>query len=393
MVLFCHPFAKTVVEICVTAAIVIYFAKIIFIDKTFTVRISKWILIPLLLYCLFNFLSVINSAFLENSLKALVSKLLKWVLFFITVSGTVKEEKQFRMIFYTMLASIALILADGAYQQYVTGKDFLHYPNKYPVFKFEDRHHGFITFPTASFPYPNEFASWISVNLLIMATLLIFNIRNAFTFTFVFLEVAALSFFLLLTSVTSSILGAAAGFMALILRQIRKFLLPAAAVLAVCLAVIYSVPYLRAYFMDNMDYKLSLNDRIKMWGTGMTIYKRHPVLGNGINTFFELYKEYREDEDKNKRGSYAHNCAIQMAADIGVFGFLSFIMFCLANIYLGLKNAFKKQSAFMNAFQAGACFAMIAFLVNSFFDTNFYSLSTVPMFWLFMGIISSRGNE
>ena len=129
-----------------------------------------------------------------------------------------------------------------------------------------------------------------------------------------------------------------------------------------------------------------------MWETGWRIYKEHPVMGNGVNTFFEHYRSFRTDADKG-RGSYAHNCLLQMAADIGILGLLSFLIFFSIVVFRNMRRAIVKLSGFEHAFVFGSSLGAIAFLVHSFFDTNLYSLNLAALFWTFLGIVEGAGSS
>jgi len=151
---------------------------------------------------------------------------------------------------------------------------------------------------------------------------------------------------------------------------------------------IYCSPYLEEYFKEGIvDVAGSLNDRSTMWTTGWKIFKRHPVIGNGVNTFFRHYQNNRTDAARYKSGSYAHNCYLQMSADIGVLGVGSFLFFIFFVFWEALKKTTRNLAVFSNSFAAGFVFGITAFLVHSFFDTNLYSLNLAALFWIGMGLI------
>jgi len=394
LVIFCLPFSKSIVEICVSISIVAFIVKTICWRDSF--RLDRKVLIALSLFVLFNIISLVNSQFLSLSIRALVSKVAEWVLFFVVVSSVAKDRARLKRIFFTMLASCALILFDAIYQTYMTGKDFLHYPGGYPIFKFSAWKTGGMGFPTASFPFPNDFASWINVYLFTFLGLAIFDLKGVANRVFrpaVLILCALLAYFLFLTTASGALLGTFGSLCLLILVSVRKFLMPIVALLLVVILVISFVPYLREYAKTGiMDETSSINDRVNMWETGWRIYKEHPVMGNGVNTFFEHYRSFRTDSDKGK-GSYAHNCLLQMAADIGILGLLSFLAFFAIVVFKNMKRALVKISGFEHSFVFGASLGVIAFLVHSIFDTNLYSLNLAALFWTFLGVVEGAGSS
>lgn len=400
LVLFCLPFSKSAVEICVIMSIAAFFLKKIFVEKPFSLGVGRNILIGLSLYAAFSLISLVNSQlFFWHSLQAFVSKILKWIIFFIVTADTIKSPKQAHRIFVTMVFSCALILLDAVYQQYMTGRDFLHYPNPYPVFKFHARRNsGGISFPTASFPYPNDFASWINVYLFAFISMAVFDLRQSRIYRAAAAILSAfLAFFLFLTTSSSALLGALLSLAALVFMNIRRLLVPVLVVLIVSALTISFVPYLKSYLSKGtMDKVLSINDRRDMWSAGWRIFKQHPVIGNGVNTFFEHFKQFREDEDKYKKGSYAHNCYLQMAADIGILGLVSFLYFILVALYSNIRKMIQNTDDFRNSLGLGLLIGIIAFLTQAFFDTNLYSLNLTALFWAAVGIaegLGARANE
>jgi O-antigen ligase len=133
----------------------------------------------------------------------------------------------------------------------------------------------------------------------------------------------------------------------------------------------------------------SMKDRGAMWTTGAEIFKKHPIIGNGINTFFGLYREMRNDEWKGEKGSYAHNCYLQMAADTGVLGLGAFLLFIAALIGRAVRFLRIKGDPFYHSLGTGLVIGLSAFLMHSFFDTNLYSLNLASLFWISSGILAS----
>ncbi|MFH1791616.1 MAG: O-antigen ligase family protein [Candidatus Omnitrophota bacterium] len=385
--LFTLPFSKSAIEIFVTLAITVFFAKKILIEKNFRVNVPAGVLIALALFFLCCLISIVNSGYLYLSFRALVSKAIKWILLFIVVADTFRTEARMRRVLAVMIFSSVLILADGIYQQYVSGMDFLHYPNNYPVFKFHDKPQGATTFPTASFPFPNDFAAWINIYLFVFLSLFLFGLAGSKRLKIIIAPpLGLLVFFLYLTTARSAIFGAVISAGILIFANIRRFVVPVIILIIILSVAIVAIPYLRTYFTDSLDLRLSLSDRAGMWSVGWRIFKQHPIIGNGLNTFFENFRQMRTDADKGM-GSYAHNCYLQMAADIGILGLGSFLAFLGLVILPNLRSAIRRPDSFMNAFSLGLCLGAVAFLVHSFFDTNLYSLNLACLFWCVLGLI------
>ena len=131
----------------------------------------------------------------------------------------------------------------------------------------------------------------------------------------------------------------------------------------------------------------SIRDRSVMWTNGMEIFKRHPVIGNGINTFYNEYMNIRKDEYRGKHGSYAHNCYLQMAADTGLLGLASFLFFAAAVLAVGFKALKIIRDPLCYSLVLGIGLGLVALLVHSAGDTDLYSLPIAALFWLSMGLL------
>ena len=395
VVLFCLPFSKSIVEIFVVFSIILFLTKKFLFDKNFKLRINKKTLAFLILFVTFNIISLANSQYPDKSVPALFSKTIKWAAFFIVVAETIRTEKQARRVFSTMLFSCGIILADAMYQQYITGRDFLHYPKGYPVFKFEGRATGDPTFPTASFPYPNDFATWINVYLFTFLSASIFGLKGERSRRIIAAFFCImLAFFLFLTTTGGAMLGAFAALAVLFFVNMKRLLVPTIILLIIAFACVFFIPYLNAYLKEGiLDKAVSINDRKGMWTAGWKIFLQHPVIGNGVNTFFEHFKYFREDIDKYAHGSYAHNCILQMAADVGILGALAFLVFYLSVIIGGIKNALRNLGHFKKSFALGLSLGLVAFIVHSVFDTNLYSLNLAALFWLCLGVVEGIGRD
>jgi len=393
--LFTLPFSKSMLEIFVSLAIAFFFVKKLFIEKGFNLKIDRRSGIMLGLFAAANILSLINSAYFMTSFSALFSKVFKWCLLFIVVADTMGRPAQARRLVWTMVASSILILID-AYYQYLTGYDFLHYPNRYPIFKLHDRWVTGICFPTASFPFPNDFAAWINVFLFTFVALAAFGLTMKKDKEKIFVDVTGvfLAFALFLTNNRGAMIAAVTACVILALMNLKRFLKVIFVIFFAVSLLCWSVPYLNKFVRTGvLGVQLSFQDRVGMWKTGVEVFKQHPVIGNGVNTFFVNFKHFRQDEDKDKFGSYAHNCYLQMASDIGITGLVSFLGFVGFTFYAAVRRVGREIRGFRRALVIGLCLGLLTFLIHAFVDTNLYSLNLAGLFWICMGYLEGTSRS
>ena len=92
------------------------------------------------------------------------------------------------------------------------------------------------------------------------------------------------------------------------------------------------------------------SQRLSQWESGIAQYKDYPVLGSGLGTFRVFYPFYRQGEDLNAAGNYAHNDYIQLLAESGPVSLVFialFLTFLLVNLWTFLRRIFieKKDEA------------------------------------------------
>lgn len=377
-VVFCAPFSKSISEVAMVAAISALFAGKA-IDRSADFKCGG-LQIPLIIFVLTVIPSFFNTPYMGLSVKALFTKVLKYVFFYIAVVESFDTKGSLKRFLTVAACSIALILADGFIQYYITHSDILH---SYPAFKYRPvgSSEGFFRgFPTASFPFPNDLAAWILLMIFPAACVVVFDMRgNRFRYVIAMLS-AGLFYLLWLTKTRAAWMGFAISTVYLALSKKMLWMI-------VLLIVAIAMPFILK--MEMAQYILgvkSVSDRMDMWRIGARIFNDHPVVGNGLNTFFRKYMEYRADEWKGLKGSYAHNCYLQMAADVGVLGLAGFLFFIGAyfrSVCRGLKNV--RDPLYYNSL-LGVLLGIFAFLVLAFFDTNLYSLNLISLFWCQVGI-------
>ena len=384
ILILCLPFSKSIIEICITVAFVLFVAK-----KAITrepIFNKTQLNVAFLIFILSLLPSFISTYDIWFSLRAFVSKNAKFVFLAFFIAETLDNKRKLKNLLTIALISAVITMINAFMQYYVTHHDLLRYylSFKYVNVAFWDgptwKTMSFIGFPTASFPYPNDFAAWILIFLLPAIALIFISHRRSRNKIFYTLYLIPLFYLFMLTKARAAWLGFIVGITYLSFFRLRKILL---IFLAVFFIIYFSSNRLIAHYTLQFT---SIDDRKEMWQNGWKIFKEHPVLGNGINTFFQKYKEIREDRFKNERGSYAHNCFLQMAADTGIIGLSGFLYLLFVFFKTTTARAMKLKDDFYRVFNLGLTAGILAFLAHSFFDTNLYSLPLATLFWFALGL-------
>jgi O-antigen ligase len=389
--IFVLPFSKSMVEIATVVAIVSIVArKFLLRERIFKLSAVN---IALYLFVAVSAPSFFNTSDLALSVRAFFFKTIKFAAVFLAAQEVFNTKERVKNFIIMGMLSCIVIIADGFIQHYVTHVDILH---SYPSFQFCEAsilvprlslspyETTFLGFPTASFPFPNDFASWILVMIFPAAAFTFLGKGSWRGRVLSGLCFAGLFFLLVLTKARSAWIGF---FASLLLLPLLKFPNIKRVYAALLVLSIFTVPFVaKKDVRDAILSSSSIADRHVMWANGWKIFKEHPVIGNGLNTFFVNYMEVREDEHKNKKGSYAHNCYLQMAADIGSVGLASFLGFVALLLIGAARSLSSLKGGFCYPLQLGLITGISAYLVHSFFDTSLYSLNLAALFWIVAGL-------
>ena len=90
---------------------------------------------------------------------------------------------------------------------------------------------------------------------------------------------------------------------------------------------------------------------------------------------------------------YAHNCYLQIAAETGIVGLLSFLWLIGVFFIHSIRSLMKIKDRFHHAVLSGISAGIIVTLVHSAVDTNLYSLQLSVLFWIMLGINAGLQRE
>ena len=129
--------------------------------------------------------------------------------------------------------------------------------------------------------------------------------------------------------------------------------------------------------------------RLSIWRDSLLMIKERPIFGHGINTFMRIFQDYSLFAKGGP--TYAHNCFIQLTAETGLLG-LGCFFFILYHIFRDSVMRIKqieKSERDLSLIALGILSGSLAYLIQSFFDTNWYSLQLSVYFWYMIGILFS----
>ena len=329
----------------------------------------------LLFFFIFCGLSLINSGpYLGKCLKALFLKWGKFILVFLIFREMLTSQLRLKRVTWAILI-VAAIIGIDAMVQFFRGTDLFY---SRPSLPGSDYHA-----LTATFKNSNNLASFLGlvtlVALAMAATAKTLKLRwILWTLTTV------LGTCLLLTFSRGAWIGFSGGLLLMIFISRRwKVLLPVLFFffLAIFLNSSTAQRAIPVYSLATGRSTAGFSERTQILGIGFQLIRENPFLGKGLGTFMD----YSRQRSPTQAAEYAHNCYLQIWAESGIFSLLAFLFFIGTMLGKGVK-AFKRNE---DPLLLGLLGGIFAFLIHSFFDTQFYSLAQSFLFWSMLGILAA----
>ncbi len=371
--LFFIPISISLVEVFAALVFIGFVGrKIIKPDFEF---LKFWPNALLLLFLLFSALSLINSGqYFNKTIHALFGKWAQYLGICFIVQDTIYDRKVVRRGMFVFLFSAALVVLSGL-SQYFFGIEFLRNRSMTVMSK------GGARAITSSFTHYNGFGGYLVVVVSLVVALLLAN--NSFG-----LVTGSLLIFAMVSMTTligtysrGSWLALTVSFisMSIFCRKNLKWLVPIFFVIIVMFLFPVSSERLFLTFKSGGD-----SDRFRYWSAAFKMIGEHPFFGMGVGTFMANFPKYSPIRDLGE--AYAHNCYFQIWAETGIFALISFVVFVVSLVCLGIKKFLISKDFLLLGLLSG----VLGFLAHSFFDTNLYSLQLAFLFWVWVGLIVTR---
>ncbi|OGX38666.1 MAG: hypothetical protein A3D87_03275 [Omnitrophica WOR_2 bacterium RIFCSPHIGHO2_02_FULL_50_17] len=386
LIIFWLPYGSAVVESSVIICFTLWiFKRVFFRHGIFLTRLRPAITPldrPILFFLVVCFFSATNSVFPLQSLSNFLTKTLEWFVIYFLVVESIVKRKHVYIILGIWLFTLSATVIDSLIQYYVTYRDiFLGH-----VIEPSTR-------ATAGFKTANGLGAYLTLAIPLILSLIFFR-KEIFRYR---LLSATIFFFAIWSLVVTFSRGAwLAAFLGAILfflfflfhKQLSGFYL----VLGFFIITVFLSVYLRFVLTGSFDFEsmarhATASWRLNIWRDALIMLEDRPILGHGINTFMQLFEVYRRDIGSGP--TYAHNCYIQLAAETGIAGLVSFlwIVFEIFRKSLNYLIFCWEGNDSLVVLSLGLLSGIFAFLIHSFFDNNFYSLQLSVYLWFFVGIL------
>ncbi|MFA5089564.1 MAG: O-antigen ligase family protein [Candidatus Omnitrophota bacterium] len=306
-------------------------------------------------------------------------KALQYIAFFFVVADTLNTRKRFKIVLVFLFASSLLTSIDGIFQ-YFTHRDFLR--NR--PFIVEGR-------ASAAFATPNDLGCYL-ISVLPFFVSFSFIKSNKSLRLIAFIGSAILLLLCLLFTVSKS---AWYGFMVFIM--FTSLWLPALMFFFLAgIIILLALPQscnsslgnrIGTFFLpdgSNINDAGTI-DRKMIWRIGLSIFKSRPLIGLGLGTFMFSFTRFAQGAYPYSV-PYAHNCYLQMAAEMGIIGLLSFLSILALFFFRGIMLLNSRPKTFSWHLVLAGLGSVLAYSVQMAFDTSFYSVDLGILFWFMLGI-------
>ena len=136
-------------------------------------------------------------------------------------------------------------------------------------------------------------------------------------------------------------------------------------------------------------------DRIYLFRSAAAIFRDHPLLGTGMNTFPYMYPSYRLPGDTSPlNATNAHNIFLNMAAEGGVLGLGVFLAILVQTLRLGFRWRNMVAGSDERVVRTALVAALVGILVHQLFDGTLISVHLGAGMWMLMAMLtSSRSSD
>ncbi len=363
--------------------------------KKFSPNALVW---PLVLFLLTGFVSVMYSLYFSRALMVFIFILFTVSLFFITVD-LINSKEKLKIISKVLLYSSLIVCGFSIFQ-------FIGDSVGLPI-TITGMNKGFtkviMGFPRVhAFSYePLYLANYLFIPLGVF-TGLFFEKVDFIKRHYLIATIALIILIMILTVSRGAYLGLIAFGLVFAFFEAKKvfsikYIITAIAILFIAFYgsisfMKYATPIAYDRFVSHAtleDYGKgeSTESRMKAWQDAFDAYSEKPYTGVGLGNFGPWLAGYPNPETV-ENWKIVNNEYMEILAETGIFGFISFIIFLLIIIIRSFIAYFKVKDPLLRAFLVGLLASTIAVLVQY----NFFSTLYIVHIWVLFGLLVAVQN-
>lgn len=331
--------------------------------------------IPIILYFIVMVISTITSINFMGSVRDLAIHI-GGLSFLLVMYTSIKDKDSFNKILTTIVFMGTLLALHGLYQ-YIVGVE------QDPAWVDVESSPDVKTRIYSVFMNPNIFAEYLVMIIPISVGLFWYNKKPFKKLLFLGTSLV-MSLALLLTQSRGGWLGFAFSALVFILLVERKLLLAAVPIVVGGLYLLPDSIINRIMSIANFADS-SNNYRLVMWDITLDIIKDHKWIGVGFG--HQPFKQTFESYIRTMPTYHAHNTFLEIGAELGIVGLVTFIFFLFITFKYGILKLVKSEDKYIKYVGAGIISGLAGVLVHGMVETILYIPKIIMVFWMMIAFI------
>jgi O-antigen ligase len=290
-----------------------------------------------------------------------------FIIFFVAVN-VIKDVKQIKIL--VLLMCLSVLAVDKGFYGIMSERDLTH-------FSYEVRDGG-----PLGYAGENGIATFEAEFMLFLLGLAAFQKRKGLKLA-MWALVAFSSYCLLFSFSREAYAGILAGLVLLGLLKQRWMLVAVAVFLFTWQTVVPTSVKERVEMTYNKDEQVlddSAQERVALWNDAMAMFRQHPVLGEGFDTYKYQHRVSIYTD--------THNYFLKVLVEMGVVGLLFFLFVLAKAARLGLKLWRSAQDPFLQSIGLGFALMMTCVFVVNFFGDRWLYIEVNGFLWVLLACVA-----
>ncbi len=371
------PFLPNEAMLIFTALVVFSFIIKAFITGDFDLMPDP-LTVPLLAFAIVQIITTIISVSPFLSIQNLIVSLISMALYF-TIVNTIKTKEDLDRVLKIFIITAFIMSCYGILQYYTLGATSKAWVDV-------EMNPDLKTRVIGTFGNPNVFAEYLE-HILPVAIALIFAYKKWINKAIAVVLAGVMFVCLLLTSSRGAWLGFAAAMLMFVVLKFFKyiFFFLAGGVLSIPLAP--KVILQRISTIGNI--KDSSNEyRTYIWEGTIKMIKDFWITGVGYG-YWAFKNTFYEYSIKGTKTWHSHNMYLEIIAEMGIFGLLTFAWFVLSLFIHSAKFILRTDDKYLSYVSTGLLAGFLSIMVHGVAEHILYMPKSVIMFWMFAAFIST----
>ncbi|MEA4961870.1 O-antigen ligase family protein [Lutispora sp.] len=336
---------------------------------------------PLMAFALVQIITTLISVEPVLSAQNLVVSLVSLALYFVTVN-TLKTKKDFDKAMKIFIITAFILSIYGIMQYFTLGTTSKAWVDVNLNPDLETRVVG-------TFGNPNVFAEYLE-HILPVAITLVFVYRKWLNKIIMGLIAGVMFVCLVLTFSRGGYLGFVSAAMLFVLLKMAKFIPLFIAGGIAAIPLLPNVVLQRINTIGNVQ-DTSNAYRTYIWEGTINMIKDFWITGVGYG-YWAFKNTFLEYGIKGSRAWHSHNMYLEIMAEMGIFGMLTFIWVVLSIFISTIKFAKKTKDRYFSYVSVGLLGGFLSIMVHGIAEHILYMPKSVILFWMFAAFISAARN-